>query len=84
MSAGTVYTELDLDFSKFEKNQQKLLQSATRTSLDVEKNWQNLGVKSDVIFTSMANSAINAYNMIANRSKTSADEAGHVAADVIG
>ena len=49
MSAGTIFCELDLDFSKFEKNQQKLLQSAQAASTSVEKNWQNLGAKSDNI-----------------------------------
>jgi hypothetical protein len=74
MSVGTVFTELDLDFSKFERNQQKLLASAQSTSLSVEKNWQALGAKSDVIYQAMANGAINAYNMISNRAQTSAAE----------
>ena len=64
MSAGTIFCELDLDFSKFEKNQQKLLQSAKEASTSVEKNWQNLGVKSDNIFQAMRASYENSYNMI--------------------
>ncbi len=73
-SVGQIYVELDLDFSKFEKNQQKILQSATTTSLSVEKNWQNLGAKSDAIFTASRNSIINSYEMIKNKAGTSAAE----------
>lgn len=74
MSAGTVFTELDLDFSKFEKNQQKLLSSAKEASTSVEKNWQNLGVKSDNIFNAMRASAENSFNMIKNKAGTSTAE----------
>lgn len=71
---GTIYVELDLDYTKFEKGQQRILSEAKATSLSVEKNWRTLGEKSDVIYNAMANGAINAYNMIANRAKTSATE----------
>lgn len=71
---GTIYVELDLDYSKFEKGQQKILSEAKSTSLSVEKNWKILGEKSDIIYKAMANGAINAYNMISNRANTSAAE----------
>jgi len=74
MSAGTVFVEIDLDYSKFEKNQAKLIQSSQSTSLSVEKNWQNLGAKSDRILQAQANSAINSYNMIANKAGSSMEE----------
>ena len=74
MSAGSIYVELDLDFSKFEKNQYKLLQSAKEASTSVEKNWQNLGVKSDNIFNAMRASAENSYNMIKNHAGSSTAE----------
>ena len=74
MSAGTVYTELDLDFSKFEKNQQKLLQSATSASLSIEKNFQNLGVKSDAIYDAMRMSATNSLEMIMAKSTSTGNE----------
>ena len=74
MSAGVIYTELDLDFSKFEKNQHQLLQSAKEASTSVEKNWQNLGVKSDNIFNAMRASAENSYNMIKNHAGSSTAE----------
>ena len=74
MALGTIYTELDLDFSKYEKNQYKVLESAKATSLSIEKNFQSMGVRSDAIFQAMANGAINSYNMIAHSAKASAAE----------
>jgi len=71
---GTIFVELDLDYSKFEKGQRKVLSEAKSTSLSVETNWRRLGAKSDAIYTAMANSAINAYTMIANKATTSAAE----------
>jgi len=71
---GQIFVELDLDFSKFEKNQYKLLQSAKEASTSVEKNWQNLGVKSDNIFNAMRASAENSYNMIKNHAGSSTAE----------
>ena len=71
---GTIYVEMDLDYSKFEKGQQKILTDAKQTSLSVEKNWKTLGEKSDIIYQAMANGAINAFNMIANKAGTSAAE----------
>ena len=74
MSAGTIFTELDLDFSKFEKNQQKLLQSATSASTSIEKNFQNLGVKSDAIYEAMRRSATNSLEMIKAKSTSTGNE----------
>ena len=74
MSIGTVYTELDLDFSKFEKSQYRVLESAKAASLSVEKNWKTLAAKSDTIYQAMANGAINSYNMISHQANVSAAE----------
>ena len=71
---GTIFVELDLDYSKFERGQKQILTRAKQTSLSVEKNWKTLGVKSDIIYKAMAQGAINAYNMISNHAKTSAAE----------
>jgi len=71
---GTIFVELDLDATKFEKGQKAVLEQSRSTSLSVEKNWKLLGEKSDTIYQAMANGAINAYNMISNRAKTSAEE----------
>jgi len=71
---GVVYVELDLDYTKFEKNQKKIIDQANSTALSVEKNYQILGVKSDNIFNAMAQGAVNAYTRIANAANTSAAE----------
>jgi len=71
---GIVYVELDLDKTKFERNQQQIIQQANSTALSIEKNYQILGVKSDNIYNAMAQGARNAYERIANASKVSADE----------
>lgn len=71
---GTIYVELDLDVSKFEKNQQKLIQSATSTSLSIEKNFQNIGVKSDAIYEAMRRSAENSLEMIKAKSTSTGNE----------
>jgi len=86
MSAGTVYVEMDLDFSKFERNEQKLLQSATSCSTSIEKNFQNLGVKSDAIYEAMRRSATNSLEMIQAKSTSVGNEivrAQQAAADKI-
>lgn len=71
---GTVYVELDLDASKFERNQREVLKNAVSTATSVEKNWQILGAKSDNIFKAMAQGQINAFEMIAKKGAQSADE----------
>jgi len=74
VSAGTIFTEIDLDYSRFERNQQKLLQSATTTSLSIEKNFQNIGVKSDAIFEAMRRSATNSLEAIKAKSTSTGNE----------
>lgn len=74
MALGTIFVELDLSLAKWDRTNQTIIRNAQSTSLSVEKNWQLLGTKSDRIFQAMANGAINAYNMITNRSQTSAAE----------
>jgi hypothetical protein len=73
-SIGTVFIELDLDPSRYTKGQQQLLNDATSTSLNLEKNFQNLGIKSDATFDLMRQKAQNSYEMIANSSKSSHDD----------
>lgn len=74
MAIGTIYAEFDVDFTKFERNQQKLLQSAISTATSVEKNWQNLGVKSDKIFEAMRRSIQNSFEMISKSGQASSAE----------
>jgi len=74
MSVGSIFLEIDLDASRFERNQQKLIKSATTTSLSIEKNFQNLGVKSDAIYEAMRRSATNSLEMIKAKSTSTGNE----------
>ena len=71
---GTVFVELDLDKTKFESSQRKILDEARTTSLRIEKNYRALRVTSDNMYQAMANAATNAYTMITNAAKVSAQE----------
>lgn len=71
---GSIFVELDLDRTKFERGQYEILKNAQQTALSIEKNYKILGVKSDEIYQAMANGAINANARIANAAKASADE----------
>lgn len=73
-SIGKIYVELDLDPSRYLKGQQQLYKSATSTSLNIEQNFKNLGIKSDAIFDLMRMSAENSYNMIKNHAGSSTAE----------
>jgi len=82
MSAGSVFVEIDLDYTRFERNQQKLIQSATTTSLSIEKNFQNIGVKSDAIFAAMRQSAVNSLEAIKAKSTSTGNEIARAQAAV--
>lgn len=71
---GTIYAEIDLDASRYIAGQQTLLKSATSTSLSIEQNFKNLGIKSDNTFDLMRQKAINSYEMISGSAKASADD----------
>ncbi len=73
-SIGKIYVELDLDASRYMKSQQQLLKDATSTSLNIEKNFKNLGIKSSAEFDLMRAKITNSYNMIANSSKATAND----------
>jgi len=77
-SLGTVYVEINLDKTKFEKRQQQLLSDIKKITSEVEgslqKSFQNLGVKTDNIYRLMANNAIVAYERIAKAASTTAAE----------
>lgn len=72
--AGTIFVELDLDSSKYLKGQKKLLKDATQTSLSLEQNFKNLGVKSSAEMDLMRAKIMNSYNMIANNAKATAND----------
>jgi hypothetical protein len=71
---GTIFVELDLDFTNFEKGQKRVLQEAMSTSLNIEKNFTVLGQKSDNMYNLMRQRAENAYQGIRHSSDaTTAD-----------
>ncbi len=71
---GTIFVELDMDQTKYTNAQKAILQSASTTALNVEKNWKIIGEKSDVMYNAMRQSIVNAYEMIKNKAGTSAAE----------
>lgn len=71
---GTIFVELDLDPSRYMKGQQQLYRDATQTSLNIEKNFKNLGVKSSAEMDLMRAKITNSFNMIANSSKATAQD----------
>jgi len=73
-SVGQIFVELDLDASRYTKGQQKLLQDATTTTLNIEQNFKNLGVKSSAEMDLMRAKITNSFDMIANSSKASAND----------
>ncbi len=73
-SVGTIFAELDLDASRYTKGQQALLQSATTTTLNIEQNFKNLGVKSSAEMDLMRAKITNSFDMIANSGKASAND----------
>ena len=74
MSAGTVYTEIDLGTSKFDAAQKRILYDAKTMAINVEDAWKNLGQKSDVMYNAMRQQAENAYARIAATAKQGSAE----------
>jgi len=74
MSAGTVYTEIDLDSTRWDAAQKRILYDSQTLCVNVENSWKNLGQKSDVIYDAMRQSATNAFERIKNDAKSSSDE----------
>ena len=73
-SVGKIFVELDLDPSRYTKGQQALLKSATQTTLNIEQNFKNLGIKSSAEMDLMRQKIMNSYNMITNNAKSSAND----------
>ena len=71
---GTMFVELDLDASRYTKGQQKLLKDAQSTSLSIEQNFKNLGIKSSAEMDLMRSKIKNSFDMIANSSKSTAND----------
>jgi hypothetical protein len=73
-SIGTVFCEIDLDSSRYLRSQKQLLKDATSTSLSIEQNFKNLGVRSSAEFDLMRAKISNSYNMIASNAKATAND----------
>lgn len=71
---GTMFVELDLDASRYTKGQQKLLKDAQSTTLNIEQNFKNLGIKSSAEMDLMRAKIKNSFDMIANSSKATAND----------
>ena len=78
MAVGTIFTELDLDTSKFKKKQEQLLQDIKTLGTDAEHTlqlaFQNLGVTTDKVYQAMAAKAQASYDRITRSAQVSAEE----------
>ena len=71
---GVIFVELDLDASRYTKGQQQLLKDAQSTTLNIEQNFKNLGIKSSAEMDLMRAKIKNSFDMIANSSKATAND----------
>ena len=72
MSAGVVYVELDLDYTKFERNQKKLDTEAKSTALNIEKVHGKVSAQAADYYRRMANAIIAEHNRVLNSDKYTA------------
>jgi hypothetical protein len=73
-ASRSIYAEIGIDYSPATRAQKQLLTDATQTSLNIEKNFKNLGIKSAQEFDLMRKKIENSYAAIANSSKVSAND----------
>ena len=73
-SIGTIFAEMDLDYEPYTRAQKRLLQDATSTTINIEKSYRDLGIKSAKEFDLMRAKINNAYTRIAGDAKASADD----------
>ncbi len=73
-SIGTIFAEIDLDTSRYLRSQQQLYKAATTTTLSIEQNFKNLGIKTSAEFDLMRARVENAYNGIRNSSKATEND----------
>ena len=71
---GSIFVELDLDSSRYLKSQQQLLKDATTTSLSIEQNFRNLGIKTSAEYDLMRQKISNSYQAIMNDHKATAND----------
>jgi hypothetical protein len=73
-SIGTVFAELGLDSTEYDKSAQKILVKTQEVSRSAETNFKELGSHSDAIFNAMRTNIMNSYDMITKSGKASAAE----------
>lgn len=73
-SIGKIFVELDLDADRYSKGQKRLLKEAISTSLSIENNFRNLGIKSSAEMDLMRAKIINSYEAIRNNAKATAND----------
>jgi len=71
---GLVYVEVALDYEPYTRGQRNLLKSVQSTTLNVEKSYTDLGIKSAKTFDLMRIRIQNAYDRIANDAKSTAGD----------
>ena len=71
---GSVYVELQLDRSKFDRSLQQLEKDATSTPIQIEKAFANLGIKSSYQFDLLRQKAINNYEAIKQSAQATAND----------
>jgi len=71
---GTLFVELDLDPSRYMKGQQTLLRESKSGAEILEKNFKNLGIKSNATFDLMRSQAEKSLEAIKKSGKATADD----------
>ncbi len=71
---GTVFAEIDLDRTKYDRSLQAMLASSQDGTVKIEKAWKNLGAKTDETYTRMKANAVLSWEAIAKSGAASADE----------
>ncbi|HKJ41390.1 MAG TPA: hypothetical protein VKA27_04815 [Sunxiuqinia sp.] len=73
-SIGKIYAELDLDADRYTQGQKRLLKDATSTTLNIEKNFKNLHIKSAAEMDLMRAKIENSYQRIKNSSQVTSND----------
>jgi tape measure domain-containing protein len=71
---GRIFVELDLDPSRYMRSQQTIRKEAENGAKTMEKNFHNLGIKSEAMYRLQVAQARQAYKQIVISGKVSADE----------
>lgn len=73
-SVGTIFAEVDLSFEPYTRAQKKLLQDATSTTLNIEKNFKDLNIRSSREYDLMRAKIENAHRRILSDTRSTAND----------